>query len=132
MPPSTKPATTAAAAGRTPKAKSKIVVLKVTESIRALVDAKFPPALAAIVKEEATPPTTTLQQASTTASPAPNASASSESTPVPNGTNDAIAMPPPSEPLVKKGKGGGKRKAETTIDGVPKPRGKPGPKKRKL
>lgn len=118
---------------RTPKAKSKMVVLKITDSMRAAVDSKFPPASPppAEVKPEPAA-STTLQPTSTIGSPEKDASGSNGSTPIPNGVNDAIAMPPPSEVPVKKGRGGGKRKAETLIDGVPKPRGKPGPKKRKL
>ncbi|KFY10384.1 hypothetical protein V492_05048, partial [Pseudogymnoascus sp. VKM F-4246] len=54
--------------------------------------------------------------------------ASSGNTPVPSGTDDSVAMPPPAEG----GKGKGKKRASLLIDGVVKPRGKPGPKKRKL
>ena len=49
---------------------------------------------------------------------------------MPSGTDDSVAMPPPTEGGVKAGKG--KKRASLLVDGVVKPRGKPGPKKRKL
>ena len=65
-----------------------------------------------------------------TASPLAEGEASNGNTPVPSGTDDSVAMPPPTEGGVKAGKG--KKRASLLVDGVVKPRGKPGPKKRKL
>lgn len=67
-----------------------------------------------------------------TASPlAEGEEASSGNTPVPSGTDDSVAMPPPAE-AGGKAAGKGKKRASLLVDGVVKPRGKPGPKKRKL
>ncbi|CAM1500747.1 Fc.00g099090.m01.CDS01 [Cosmosporella sp. VM-42] len=56
-----------------------------------------------------------------------NASDSNTATPVPDGTPAPSIMGPPTEGPKKKGV---KRAANGTIDGIPKPRGKPGPKKK--
>ena len=131
-----KTSTTANGAAKTPKPKSKMVTFHISAAMRPAVDANFPPS-------SPSPPPSVKAEPAASATPQPipaalinspeNASPSNGSTPRPTDAQDAIAMPPPTElPAPKKGKGGAKRKAETTADGVPKPRGKPGPKKRKL
>ncbi|OBT86091.1 hypothetical protein VE02_05717 [Pseudogymnoascus sp. 03VT05] len=67
-----------------------------------------------------------------TASPMGEGDASNGNTPVPSGTDDSVAMPPPAEGAAGKVGGKGKKRASLLVDGVVKPRGKPGPKKRKL
>ena len=66
-------------------------------------------------------------------SPAENASESQSNTPAPNGTPGPTAMLPPTEGIKKKGaKAGTKRSSGVGLeaDGTPKPKGKPGPKKK--
>lgn len=122
--------------------KSLIIKLKLPSSQLA----KFQPAGAAaaeVVKTEqpdAKPPSSSSISSSHSDSKAPTASplaegeASSGNTPVPSGTDDSVAMPPPGEGSAAVGKSGkgGKKRASLLVDGVVKPRGKPGPKKRKL
>jgi hypothetical protein len=103
-----------------------IVPLKISPKIRARYNA-----ILEIKSESKSASPTTLQTIpASTNSPAENASVSNGNTPAPSGTDDSIAMPPPPEG-VKKGKGVAKR-TSAQADGLLKPRGKPGPKKRKL
>ncbi|KAI9742171.1 MAG: hypothetical protein M1818_004071 [Claussenomyces sp. TS43310] len=64
-----------------------------------------------------------------TSSPGENNSESNSNTPAPSSAGDASSMPPPVDSLKKEKKAGVKRSSATN-DGLLKPRGKPGPKKR--
>ncbi|KFY84934.1 hypothetical protein V500_08863 [Pseudogymnoascus sp. VKM F-4518 (FW-2643)] len=121
--------------------KSLIIKLKLPSSQLA----KFQPAAAAaaeVVKTEqqdAKPPSSSSISSSSisdskapTASPLAEGEASNGNTPVPSGTDDSVAMPPPGDGAAVGKSGKGKKRASLLVDGVVKPRGKPGPKKRKL
>lgn len=117
--------------GNTPRPKkaSKSLIVKLKLSSKSL--ANFEPV--AIVKTEpeskAASSTTSNTLAAAISSPGENESESNPNTPAPSGTEDLTAMPPPIAALKKETKGGVKRKSEQT-DGLVKPRGKPGPKKK--
>jgi hypothetical protein len=130
------PSTPNAGGGRSkkPSSKSQIIRLKLSSSLLAKFE---PPVAATEVKSEASQADDkiALSSSSQSDSKAPTASplaevevASSGNTPVPSGTDDSVAMPPPAEGAKAKGK----KRASLLVDGVVKPRGKPGPKKRKL
>ncbi|OBT99885.1 hypothetical protein VE01_02237 [Pseudogymnoascus verrucosus] len=122
---------------RSKKATSKSLIVRLKLSSASL--AKFLPAAAEPIKSESQATDDKPASSSTTsslsdskaptASPLAEGEASNGNTPVPSGTDDSVAMPPPAEG-VKGGKG--KKRASLLVDGVVKPRGKPGPKKRKL
>lgn len=87
-------------------------------------------------QQDAKPPSSSTSSLSDskapTASPLGEGEASNGNTPVPSGTDDSVAMPPPAEGAAVGKSGKGKKRASLLVDGVVKPRGKPGPKKRKL
>ncbi|ELR02854.1 hypothetical protein VC83_03068 [Pseudogymnoascus destructans] len=128
------PSTSGGSRSKKPSAKSLIVRLKLSSASLA----KFQPATEAIKSESRTADDkpASSSTSSLSGSKAPTASplaegegeASNGNTPVPSGTDDSVAMPPPAEGGAKKGK----KRASLLVDGVVKPRGKPGPKKRKL
>ena len=72
-------------------------------------------------------PAPSIPQEAASNSNGDNASDSNAATPAPDGTPAPSVTGPPTEGPKKKGV---KRAANGTIDGVPKPRGKPGPKKK--
>ncbi|KFZ12738.1 hypothetical protein V501_04074 [Pseudogymnoascus sp. VKM F-4519 (FW-2642)] len=122
---------------RSKKATTKSLIVRLKLSSASL--AKFLPAAAATepIKSEAdekpasSSTTSSLSDSKApTASPLAEGEASNGNTPVPSGTDDSVAMPPPAEGGKVGGKG--KKRASLLVDGVVKPRGKPGPKKRKL
>lgn len=123
----TKPSSSTGSGGRPPKRKSHFVTFKISPNIQDRFDA----IVGTIYESKPASSTTSQTVAPSTSSPAENASPSNANTPAPSGTDDLIAMPPPADTVVKKGKVGPKRKSEQA-DGLLKPRGKPGPKKRKL
>lgn len=63
-----------------------------------------------------------------TSSPGENGSESNANTPAPSGTDDSTSMPPPTEGVKKANKG--VKRTAAQADGLLKPRGKPGPKKK--
>src|ERR1700722_5706314 len=128
MGPTNKPSS---ASGNNPRSKktpkSRIVTLRL--SPKSLV--RF--ALVPIIKEEpeskAPSSTTSNTLPIATSSPGENASESNSNTPAPSGPESSTVMPPPTDGVKKTGKTGVKR-SSAAADGLLKPRGKPGPKKR--
>jgi hypothetical protein len=113
--------------GARPKkaAKSLIIALKLSPHLLST----FPNAIPSVkVEEPIVSSSTNTVERTSTSSPAELPSDSNANTPAPSGNEDAIAMPPPAVDGPKK-KGPGKRKSAAE-DGLLKPRGKPGPKKK--
>jgi hypothetical protein len=107
--------------------KSRIITLKL--SPKSLV--RFAPVPVIKEEPESKPPSSTTSNTlpAATASPGENASESNSNTPAPSVTESSTAMPPPLDGVKKPGKTGVKR-SSAAADGLLKPRGKPGPKKR--
>jgi INO80 complex subunit Ies4 len=86
-----------------------------------------------IIKEEseskAPSSTTSNTLPAAISSPGENASESNSNTPAPSATDSAAAMLPPVD-AVKKPVTAGVKRSAATADGLLKPRGKPGPKKK--
>lgn len=117
------------AAGRVqPRKNGKVIVLKLSAKLLRQFEPVFKTESAASKSSSTT--SDTLPAA---LSPADNASESQSNTPAPNGTPAPTSMLPPTEGIKKKGiKAGTKRSSGVALegDGTPKPKGKPGPKKK--
>ena len=119
------------ATGNNPKpkksSKNRIVVLKLSPQSLA----RFAPVIVLKEETESKAPSSTTSNTlpAATSSPGDNGSESAPNTPVPSGTESSMAMPPPIDGVKKPTKTGVKRSSAAT-DGLLKPRGKPGPKKR--
>jgi hypothetical protein len=107
--------------------KSHIITLNLSPKILS----KFPSTVP--IKEErdskAPSSTTSNTLAAATSSPGENVSESNPNTPAPSVADGSTLMPPPTEGVKKNGKNGIKR-TSAAADGLLKPRGKPGPKKK--
>lgn len=126
MAPTVKASPSSGSIPRPKKAKSLLVTLKLSSKSLAA----FAPV--ADIKAEPEPKPASSATSNTlpgvTSSPDGNASESTPNTPAPSGTEGSAAMPPPTEAVKKTGKG--IKRASAQADGLLKPRGKPGPKKK--
>ncbi|EFY90046.1 DUF1711 domain protein [Metarhizium acridum CQMa 102] len=106
-----------------------LVTLKITASrLREVMHAGSPDAESPTPKDSSEPkdsPAPSAHLAVSGVSNGDNASDSNAATPAAEGTPAPASMAPPTD-----GRKKGAKRSATTIDGVPKPRGKPGPKKK--
>ncbi|KHN96665.1 DUF1711 domain protein [Metarhizium album ARSEF 1941] len=109
-----------------------LVTLKITASrLREVMHAESPDAESPVRKESSEPkdsgasPALSAQFAVSGVSNGDNASDSNTATPAAEGTPAPSSVAPPTD-----GRKKGAKRSAATIDGLPKPRGKPGPKKK--
>ncbi|OAA42202.1 DUF1711 domain protein [Metarhizium rileyi] len=109
-----------------------LVTLKITASkLREVMHAESPDAESSTPKESSEPkdfvdsPAASAHLAASGVSIGDNASDSNDATPAAEGTPVPTSMAPPTDSRKK-----GVKRSATNLDGVPKPRGKPGPKKK--
>jgi len=107
--------------------KSNIITLRLSPKFLAKLPSTTP--TKKVPESKAPSSTTSNTLVATTSSPGENVFESKSNTPAPSVVDGSMSMPPPTEGVKKIVKNGVKRPL-STVDGMLKPRGKPGPKKK--